>query len=221
VPGGRAPGRGLIVEGVKTVAREVGLQAPCSIERSRRAPSTKEPQERCGDAHVSCGGPSKGGSHTKAMSESLAWFRVEQTVERVRNPEGGKWWRIVHPAISRRYPIPSNAEGARNPRRGGLAFARAGPVVRQSSFEETDNSQRGSFRGQIREQCGREKTRRARPETVKAARGGPKTRQGSISSTEPLNGSRNLAEAKDRGTRTSIPLLRQLTPLEGQAASST
>jgi len=211
----------LVAGGEKTVAREVGSQAPCAIERSRRAPETEEPQERCGDAHASRGGPSKGGSHAKAVSESLAWIRAEQTGEGVRNPEVGRWWGIVHPSTVYGRPIPSCAEGAWNPRRGGLAFARAGPVVRQSSFEETDNSQRGSSRGQIRGQCWREKTRRARPETEKAARGELKTRQGSISLTGPLNGSRNLAEAKDRGTRTSVPLPWQLTPLEGQAASST
>jgi len=148
--GGRAPGTVLIVGGVKTVARRSGLQAPCSIERSGRAPGTEEPQERSRVAQVSRVVRRKAGCARRPVSESLAWFRAEQTVERVRNPEDGKWWRIVHPAISQRCPILSNAEGAQNPRRGGSAFARADPVVRQSSFEETDNSQRGNHRGQIR-----------------------------------------------------------------------
>jgi len=191
------------VEAEKTVARKPALQAPCRIERSGRAPRTVEPQERCGDVSVSCGEASKGVLHTRAASESPAWFRAEQTVERVRNPEDGRCRRSCKSPGQTDARFRRALKGRQNPMRGAPAFARAGAVVAQSSFEETDNLQRGSHRGQIRWRDGSEKTRVAHAETRKVERGEPKARRGSIATVlKPLNRSRNLVEAKDRGPRT-------------------
>lgn len=111
-------------------------------------------------------------------------------------------------------PLLSRAVGERNPRRGASACA-SGCGRRLDGFEEERNPQRG--------ECGRcksimrrsgEKTRRARSETTKAARGG----------LEPVRPYRHAAATSERDvnlrkpervTRTRSNNLRP-TPLEGR-----
>lgn len=77
------------------------------------------------------------------MFESLAWDRVEKTVERVRNPEGGRCREDRGDLLGiYGYPVSSRAVGAQNPRRGALTL-RSWVRLQGSRFEETGNTQRG------------------------------------------------------------------------------
>lgn len=79
---------------------------------------------------------------------------MQETVERVRNPEGGTCRRKASlressgrkAADERGCPLLSSAVGDRNPRRGAPAKAWLVPLT-DGSFEEEDNPQRGELAG--------------------------------------------------------------------------
>jgi len=75
-----------VVEEERTVERKTAHRRPRRIERSGGAKGAEEPQERCGDVAAFA---------RELELESLAWIRVEQTVERVRNLEGGRCREVV------------------------------------------------------------------------------------------------------------------------------
>lgn len=104
-----------------TVEREPAPISPWAVERpSNERNGVGEPHERSRAARV--GDSSR---NVRRGSESLAWFRAEQTVEDVRNVEDGRcrWQRVVATGSYGR-PIPSSAVGAQNPRRGAPALRR-------------------------------------------------------------------------------------------------
>jgi len=93
---GRARQNVLVVGEEKAMKRELGRVTPVEPKGSTRCRGPRESQERRRD------------------ETSLPWFRAEQVVERVRNPEDGRCWRVEPPGYTGRL-ILSRAVGNGTP----------------------------------------------------------------------------------------------------------